>query len=219
MIRQYLSFFSLACILFAAGGCAAPAHTEAPSPPPAETAPSAETAPPVSDESERLYAKGAEAYSQYDYDAAIAFYDAALDADRGNYKALSGKGVAMAMRADAAGNKDEAAAAVETVRAALAIYPRYVPAYYDLAMACKINGQYDDAVAWFEKVIAADPENTWSYYGIASIYGDQGDAVNAAAYLRRAAALDKENVLAAAQTQSHFDKVRHTPEFQAVLSE
>lgn len=214
-MKQYVCLTGLVLLSLFAGGCA-----ENPQKEPMPAAEQAAIAPPViSDESERLYAEGAEAYSRYDYDEAIAAYDAAIAADGSNYKALSGKGIALAMRGSERENKTDIADGIASVRAALSLYPQYVPAYYDLAMAYKIDGQYGEAIAYFQKVVNEDPQNTWSYYGIAAIYGDKGDAGNAAAYLRRAAALDRDNVLQTAQRQSHFDAVRHTPEFQAVMAE
>ncbi|WP_245527192.1 tetratricopeptide repeat protein [Anaeroglobus geminatus] len=55
----------------------------------------------------------------------------------------------------------------------------------------------------------SDPSNTWSYYGIATIYGDMGDAEQAVVYLKKALALDSANVRKAAETQTHFDKIRN----------
>ena len=53
------------------------------------------TAPPISAESERFCQEGLAAYSRFEYDAAIAAYDKALQADGRNYQ-LIGKGVALA---------------------------------------------------------------------------------------------------------------------------
>lgn len=205
------------CLLFAAGCSSSPQI----SPAPAETKPAAAAqkapAPPISAESERLYTQGLAEYEQLRYDAAIAAYDQALAADRSNYKALSGKGVAMAMRGNDTGNKDDVTSGISLIQQALSIYPDYTAGFYDLALACKTNGQGDVAIQYFKKVLAAEPDNTWSYYGIATIYGDRGQAKEAVAYLKKAAALDRENVVKAAQTQSHFDRIRQDPEFQALV--
>ena len=175
-------------------------------------------APSISDESERFCQEGLAAYGRFEYDAAIAAYDKAIQADDRNYQALSGKGVALAMRGNETGSRQDIADGIASIQKALALRPDYVPAFYDLALAYKINGQYDESISYFQKVLAADPNNTWSYYGIATIYGDKGDAKNAVAYLKKAAALDKENVLEAARTQSHFDSIRGDAAFRSLVS-
>ncbi len=173
--------------------------------------------PAITAESETWRTQGLAAYQQFDYDAAIAAYDKALDADRSNYKALSGKGVAMAMRGNATGNTGDVSGGIALIQQALAIAPDYVPAFYDQALACKINGQSDIAIQYFQKVIAAEPDNTWSYYGIATIYGDKGEAGPAVAYLKKAVALDPDNVRQAASSQSHVDAIRSDKAFQALI--
>ena len=145
--------------------------------------------PAIQPDSESLSAEGLKAYQQFEYDKAIAFYDKAIDADHNNYKAYSGKGIAMAMRGNATGNKADVSSGIAYIQKAL----------------------------YFQKVIDAEPDNTWSYYGIATIYGDQGQAKEAIAYLKKAIALDPQNVKEAARTQSHFDKIRSNADFQALV--
>lgn len=208
----------LASILaLAASGCSSSQDEGQPNMPQQQQS-ETKTAPPISAESERFCQEGLAAYSRFEYDAAIAAYDKAIQTDGRNYQALSGKGVALAMRGNETGSRQDVADGIASIQKALALQPDYVPAFYDLALAYKIDGQYDKSISYFQKVLAADPNNTWSYYGIATIYGDKGDAKNAVAYLKKAAALDKENVLEAARTQSHFDSIRNDAEFRALVS-
>ena len=200
------------------GGCSAPPHNEAQSKTPQQAQAETKSEQPVSAESERFCREGMAAYSRLDYDSAITAYDKAIQADHRNYQALSGKGAALAMRGNATGSRQDVADGIAFIQKALALQPDYVPAFYDLALAYKIDGRYDESISYFQKVLAADPNNTWSYYGIATIYGDKGDAKNAVAYLKKATALDKENVLEATRTQSHFDSIRKDPDFQALVS-
>ena len=162
--------------------------------------------------SEALFEKGLSFYQQFQYDQAISLYD------QKNYKALSGKGIALAMRGNGV-NPKEVRQGISLIRQALELKPDYVPSFYDLALALKIDKQYDESITWFQKVIDSEPDNTWSYYGIATIYGDQGNAEKAVLYLKKAAAIDKENVKEAARSQSHFDRIRNTRAFQGFMNQ
>lgn len=168
--------------------------------------------------SEALFEKGLSFYQQFQYDQAISLYDQALAKDQKNYKALSGKGIALAMRGNGV-NPKEVRQGISLIRQALELKPDYVPSFYDLALALKIDKQYDESITWFQKVIDSEPDNTWSYYGIATIYGDQGNAEKAVLYLKKAAAIDKENVKEAARSQSHFDRIRNTRAFQCFMNQ
>lgn len=168
--------------------------------------------------SEALFEKGLSFYQQFQYDQAISLYDQALAKDQKNYKALSGKGIALAMRGNGV-NPKEVRQGISLIRQALELKPDYVPSFYDLALALKIDKQYDESITWFQKVIDSEPDNTWSYYGIATIYGDQGNAEKAVLYLKKAAAIDKENVKEAARSQSHFDRIRNTRAFQGFMNQ
>ena len=161
--------------------------------------------------SEALFEKGLSFYQQFQYDQALA-------KDQKNYKALSGKGIALAMRGNGV-NPKEVRQGISLIRQALELKPDYVPSFYDLALALKIDKQYDESITWFQKVIDSEPDNTWSYYGIATIYGDQGNAEKAVLYLKKAAAIDKENVKEAARSQSHFDRIRNTRAFQDFMNQ
>lgn len=216
MKATYFAVGAAALLTLITAGCGSSSH-EASAVPQQKSQAEEPAAPPISAESDTFCQEGLAAYSRFEYDAAIAAYNKALRADSHNYQALSGKGVALAMRGNASGNTDDVAAGIASIQQALAIWPNYVQAFYDLALAYKINGQYDESLIYFQKVLNADPKNTWSYYGIATIYGDKGDAANAVAYLKKAAALDKEHVLEAARTQSHFDSIRQDPAFQALV--
>ena len=168
--------------------------------------------------SEALFEKGLSFYQQFQYDQAISLYNQALAKDQKNYKALSGKGIALAMRGNGV-NPKEVRQGISLIRQALELKPDYVPSFYDLALALKIDKQYDESITWFQKVIDSEPDNTWSYYGIATIYGDQGNAEKAVLYLNKAAAIDKENVKEAARSQSHFDRIRNTRAFQDFMNQ
>lgn len=212
---SYLAIALCACAFFVSG-CQ---HETEPAPSASKPATqTTQTPPAIMPASKEWSDKGLAAYQQFDYGSAIAAYDKALAIDPNNYDALSGKGVALAMLGNEKGTKSDVTAGIALIQKALAIVPDDVASFYNLALAYKINGQYDESIQWFQKVIAKDPNNTWSYYGIATIYGDQGDASHAVEYLQKAAALDKANVLDAARTQSHFDKIRNDEAFTKLVN-
>ena len=134
-------------------------------------------------------------------------------------QAYSDEGLKKYQAGDYAGaiSKNDVAQGIELIEKALKIAPKDVASFYNLALAYKIDGQYDKALTYFKNVIAADPGNTWSYYGIATIYGDLGKADQALPYLKQAIDLGGEDVRQAARTQSHFDKIRNNKQFQQIV--
>lgn len=177
----------------------------------------AQKAPAIAQESLNYSEAGIKKYQSGDYTGALADFDQALDIDKYNYQALSNKGVTLAMQGNQTGNKDDIRNGIGLIQQALQIYPDDVSAFYNMALALKIDGKYTVAITYFQKVLAADPNNTWSYYGIATIYGDQGKAKDANEYLKKAIDLGGEDVKEAARTQSHFDKIRGDADFQNLV--
>lgn len=190
-----------AAIICNTAGCISSGSEQA-----AQSNPTTVATTPISAESEQFLTQGLAAYGKFQYDSAIALYD----------KALSAKGIALAMKGNGS-NLNDVENGISLIRSALEMNPQYVPTYYDLALALKIHGDGDEAIKWFQKVIDKEPNNTWSYYGIATIYGDRGDVDKAVPYLRKALELDPEQVRQAAQTQSHFDKIRSHADFKALF--
>ena len=211
MTKKWLIMAVAAAIICNTAGCISSGSEQA-----AQSNPTTVATTPISAESEQFLTQGLAAYGKLQYDSAIALYDKALEADKGNYKALSAKGIALAMKGNGAILND-VENGIFLIRSALEMNPQYVPTYYDLALALKIHGDGDEAIKWFQKVIDKEPNNTWSYYGIATIYGDRGDVDKAVPYLRKAPELDPEQVRQAAQTQSHFDKIRSHADFKALF--
>ena len=211
MTKKWLILAVATAVICITAGCMSSENRQ-----PVPSEPTKATPAPISAESERFLSKGLAAYGNFQYDEAMALYDQALKADNNNYKAVSAKGIALAMKGNGTDARD-VEKGIALIRRALEMNPQYVPAYYDLALALKIHGDGDEAIKWFQKVIEKEPDNTWSYYGIATIYGDRGDAENALPYLKKALALDPDAVRKAAQSQSHFDKIRSQASFKALF--
>ena len=207
-----------ALFMITAAICCASCGSNSQTAKPASAATSQAAVPTINAESEKLFQEGLRSYEAFDYEKAIAAYNKAIAADGNNYKAWSGKGIAMAMRGNSTGSQKDVADGTAFIQKALTMNPNYVPTFYDLALAYKIGHHYEDSITWFKKVIEKEPDNTWSYYGIATIYGDKGQAKEAVEYLKKAIALDPTNVREAARTQSHFDKIRNDAGFKKLIS-
>jgi tetratricopeptide (TPR) repeat protein len=210
-------FFIATALLLGISGCGSfPNSTQ----PLASSISSAASAiPSIDPQSEQLFQKGLTAYESFNYNEAIFFYDKSLSIDKNNYKALSGKGIALAMQGNENNSTQDITSGIALIKSALQKNPNYVAAFYDLALALKINKNSDESIYWFQKVIQKEPDNTWSYYGIATIYGDKGQAKEAVTYLKKAMSLDNINVKQAARTQSHFDSIRSDPAFKSLINE
>ena len=165
-----------------------------------EIVPASET---IFQEASALYAKGKNR-------EALLTCDKALEIDRENYKALSLKGLILAL--DVSPEQG-----IGQVLKALKINPDYTQAFYDMAMAQKLAKHYDESISYFQKVLAVDPQNTWSLYGIATNYADKRDKANALSYLEKAMALDPEHVRPEALSQDHFEWLRGDADFQKVV--
>lgn len=167
-----------------------------------EIVPASET---IFQEASTLYAKGQNR-------EALLTCDKALEIDRENYKALSLKGLILAL--DVSPEQG-----IGQVLKALKINPDYTQAFYDMAMAKKLAKHYDESIFYFRKVLAVDPKNTWSLYGIATNYADKRDKANALLYLEKAMALDTEHVRPEALRQDHFEWLREDKDFLKIVGE
>ena len=165
-----------------------------------EIVPASET---IFQEASALYAKGKNR-------EALLTCDKALEIDRENYKALSLKGLILAL--DVSPEQG-----IGQVLKALKINPDYTQAFYDMAMAQKLAKHYDESISYFQKVLAVDPQNTWSLYGIATNYADKRDKANALSYLEKAMALDPEHVRPEALSQDHSELLSGDADFQKVV--
>ena len=160
-------------------------------------------------EAEEFFRSGLRDYQSYNYKEAIANFDQAIAADPTNFKVYTAKGIALCFNGDYQGG-------MAMIQKTLAMKDDYVPAYYDMAMAYKLQNNYDQALYWFERTIQGDPHNTWSYYGIATIYADRRQTEESLSFLQKAFALD-QGVKAVAHGQDHFSYMRNMKEFQTIV--
>ena len=160
--------------------------------------------------SEKVFQEASTLYAKGQNREALLTCDKALEIDRENYKALSLKGLILAL--DVSPEQG-----IGQILKALKINPDYTQAFYDMAMAQKLAKHYDESISYFQKVLAVDPQNTWSLYGIATNYADKRDKANALSYLRQAMALDPQHVRPEAMQQDHFVWLRKDPDFLEIV--
>lgn len=181
------------------------AESSAPAPVPAKAVP-----PVVPEASAALSREALAAYGAGDSAQALALCEEALAASEDNYEALALKGLLTAFES----SPEEGAALIGR---ALALYPDYVQGAYDMAMALKLGGHYEESISYFRRVLDADPQNVWSLYGIATNYADLRDRERALRYLREAIRLSPEEVKPEAAAQDHFQWLHGDPEFDALV--
>ena len=88
----------------------------------------------------------------------------------------------------------EHAAAVESLRAALAVLPTSAPARFALARSLLMSGQAPAAVAELEKVTAQEPRMREAYYLLGRAYQAAGRAADAERAFARVQELVKQGV-------------------------
>lgn len=155
--------------------------------------------------SEELSDKGYEEYNQFNYDNAIAYFDKAISADNNNYKAYTGKGIALCF-------EGMYSTGMPLIQKTIDLRSDYAYGYYSMAMAYKLQKDYDNSLIYFNKALTYDPNDTWSYYGIATIYADRKDISTSLDYLKKAIALDPA-VKDVAKQQDHFQPYLNNEEF------
>lgn len=165
----------------------------------------------IKPESDALFHEAARLYGTGHHTEALDRLHKALSVDPNNYKALSLKGVIVAFDISPDGG-------IPYIDEALRLAPHYVQAHYDMALAQKLGKHYETSISHFEKVIQADPKNTWSYYGIATNYADMHNKEKALFYLEIALRYGKDEVRQAAQSQDHFQWLRDDEDFQKLLA-
>ena len=112
------------------------------------------------------------------------------------------------------GKADEAIAAYQT---AISIDPNYTPAHYNLGNAYQQQGKYDLAIDSYKKAIAINPNYTQAHYHFARIYALKNEKALAIESLQKIITLNR-NWIKYSKTESDFDNIRESPEFQKLIN-
>ena len=126
-----------------------------------------------------------------------------------SYKAYNIRGIAKAYN----GDFDEG---MKDIDKALDLNSEFGYARFNKALNYELYGEYDNALTWYDKALEVE-DYVWSYYGKASIYGRRGDVESTIKYLKIAISMDS-SVKDEAKTESDFDNVRDSKEFQDLIN-
>jgi tetratricopeptide (TPR) repeat protein len=90
--------------------------------------------------------------------------------------------------------------------------------YNNRGVAFAYSEDHRSALADYAQAMKLDPSNDAPVYYTACAYGLQKNAEQACTWLRKAIAMSDEYI-GKAQTDSDFDAIRNSPEFQALMQE
>jgi tetratricopeptide (TPR) repeat protein len=146
-----------------------------------------------------------------DYKAALADFNRSLELDPNLAQAYYNRGTMYAKINDPLSALADFTRAVE-------LDPNLVRAYNNRGLMYVKLGDYPAALADYTRALELDPNHAGAIYNVACLYSLQNDVQQACIWLRKAIAMSDEyvNML---QTDSDFDAIRDTPEFQALMQE
>jgi TonB family protein len=117
--------------------------------------------------------RGVEEFKSANYSGAVAAFQKAVDTDPTNVTARMYLGTARMQQyipgADSAGNRAAAATATEEFMKVLDMDPGNRTAMASLASLSLNQKKWDDAQAWYEKLLAANPGDAQAWYGLGFI--------------------------------------------------
>ncbi len=145
------------------------------------------------------------------YEEAIASYDEALKIKPDNDEAWNNRGIALFNL----GRLEEAIASYDE---ALKFKPDDHEAWDNRGMALLKLGRYDEAILSCDKCLKIKSDHANAYYNKACVYALQENILLALDNLKQAINLDSK-YLEMAKTDTDFDKIRHTPSFQSLITE
>ena len=111
-----------------------------------------------------------------DYEKALECFDRVVSLDADFTLAYLNIGAArLSLYFGKSRNPDDLALAVKNFRRAVSLDPGLHPALRGLGVASMTSGNVDEAIAAWEKAVAADPQDAFSTYNLGLAYFDKGD--------------------------------------------
>ncbi len=157
---------------------------------------------------EQKYNESYKAFGEKKYDDTIILADEIIKEDSNFYKAYNIKGIALCYK----DNFDEG---MKNIDKALQLKSDFGYARFNKALAYELHGDYDEALAWYDKNLEVE-NYIWSYYGKASIYGRRGDVENVVKYLKIAISMSPD-IKNTAANEEDFNPVKDSKEFQDII--
>ena len=112
------------------------------------------------------------------------------------------------------GRFDEASA---EFKRAISIDSDNAKVHYNLGAAYEKQGKYDLAVESCQKAIAINPDDAKAHYNLSCVYALKNETNLSIESLQKAVILNKI-AIEAAKTESDFDNIRSSPEFQQLIN-
>ena len=112
------------------------------------------------------------------------------------------------------GKLDDALAAFKQ---AIAINPNLVEVYSHLGYIYSMQDRLDEAIVQYKQAIAINPDYTTAHYNLACVYSLKNQKTLAIETLRKAIMLDQKYI-EMSKTDSDFDNIRESPEFQQLIN-
>jgi tetratricopeptide (TPR) repeat protein len=161
---------------------------------------------------EAEYQKGYQAFFHHQYKRAIQIEDDVIKKSPSFYRAYNVKGIALCYLGDYSDG-------MANIDKSLKLHPNYGYGHFNKALALELYGHFTEAIAEYQKAIelSEDHWKMWSYYGIASIYGRRGDVKDTVTYLEKAIAMNPTLIKEHARTESDFNPVRNSEQFQQLI--
>ncbi|WP_411679068.1 tetratricopeptide repeat protein [Clostridium thailandense] len=157
---------------------------------------------------EEKYEQSSKLFSDKKYKDTINIANDIIKEDENFYKAYNIKGIALCY----SGNYEEG---MKNIDKSLQLKPDFGYGRFNKALAYELNGNYDDALNWYDKDLEVE-NYVWSYYGKASIYGRRGDVANTTKYLKIAIDMAPE-IKKNASEEADFNPVKESKEFQDLI--
>ena len=105
--------------------------------------------------------------------------------------------------------------AITELHLAIQNEPGWVMPFFTLGVVYGNQGELDKAIQAWERATQLDVDFAKAHYNLAVAYSHKEETTRSIASLREAIRVDKA-ALSAAKTDTAFDNIRNTPEFQAL---
>ena len=107
--------------------------------------------------------------------------------------------------------------AIKSYQKAIAINPDHASAHNNLGLVYVKQGKLDEAIAECKKALEINPNYLQAHYNIACAYSLKKEKTLAIESLQKATTLDSR-VIEASKTNSDFDNIRESREFQQLIN-